>query len=174
MSAYQEVFRVLLPTVFIAIIELALFLGLTKKEIDLGVQGITLDGQRKIDLYVTSVDINTQDLISMYMKEVHKNLDTQREAQITKRETNNRACFWRAIFINGITIVTLIALLLIMISRGEMIAWRSIGIETIGTVVGVTIFLVGFYFLVAKKYRYLSRKELYQTILDWDGDGKVP
>ena len=164
-STVLTIFRVVLPTFFIAIFETALFLTLTRRDINTQVERQYKLGNDMINETIETMSPQNKLLARDYITNVHLNIGDKLSKVRKLMDRENTKAIVNAIIIVLMVFIFLIGLFVNMALNDVAIPWADIAFQTTATVIGIASFIVYFYFSVGSKYGYISGTEIESTIL---------
>jgi len=154
----ETLFRILAPTLFIAIFEAVFFFKITKMDIEHQLSKEYVRGNVDLKGKVGELEGAKRGQAVVYLSNVHSSsTELLKESEREKRAANTAATRNAVLIVVGIFLV-LVYLEFQIRKAGGKIPWTSVAIQTVGTLIAVGIFQVYFYYNVGRKYRYESTK----------------
>ena len=160
MSNQEVLFRILTPTLFIAIMEAVFFFKITKADVENQLSHEYDRGNAELKLRVNGMGTSKVGQTRLYLASVNVSAaELLKDSEKEKKAANSASLRNAVLIILGILAV-LIYLVRNIYSSGATIPWRTVVIQTVGTLIAVTAFQVYFYYNVGKKYNYASSEEV--------------
>lgn len=162
-SGKMTLMRVLIPTIFLAIMEAMFFFVISRKDIDFQVKSQYKEGNRSVAEMLRDVQRLRPDRgmqLREYVRQVNSNTkDVMPKNERTKKETQ-KTSFRNAVLI-VLSILAIVLYLMYSVTKNkETIPWRHIIVQTTGSIAAIAAFQYYFYFHVGKKYAYTTPEEV--------------
>jgi hypothetical protein len=161
-SIQLTLFRVLLPTIFIAIVEVIIFFVVTKKDIEEQIDIQKSAGHSQVETILRKFNPDDAAKMRTLLQSIHTNVLEQKERDQVEKSAANRKAFRNALLIVLGVILFVMSMFWFMPERtiAGAVPWKDVLIQTVGTVLGFIAFQIYFYKEVGLKYGYATNEEL--------------